>query len=110
MNVYCRFCQCHLIEIGATSIYNSGGYKTISHTRRCNDCQATQSFDPDGNLICYSFEVKPYILMFDLKENLFTISERSNMAEKIVASKCIPNHLTPQNTTLEKIKTYILFS
>jgi len=106
----CLFCKLQLIDIGATSSYNNNEYKTISHTRRCNRCMVTQSFTPEGRPTCYSFEVLPYILMFDLIDNKFTIRERSNMANIILKCDAIPHHLTPKNTTLDKVKTLILFS
>ena len=106
----CFFCKLKLIDISGVSSYDSSGYKTISHTRRCNRCMVTQSFTPEGRPICYSFEVLPYILMFDFNDNQFTIRERANMANILMKCNYVPTDLTPKTTTLEKIKTLILFS
>lgn len=106
----CRFCKLKLIDISGVSSYDSAGFKTISHTRRCNRCMVTQSFTPEGKPTCYSFEVSPYILMFDLEDNKFSIRERANMANILMKCDFIPYYLTPKNTSLEKIKTLILFS
>lgn len=110
VTVTCRFCKGYLIEIGTATEYNSKDFKTISHTRRCNRCQVTQSFKPNGEATSYSFEVLPYILLFDLKENTFTIRERSDFSKIILQVNHIPHNMTPQNITLEKVKTLILFS
>ncbi len=48
--------------------------------------------------------------MFDLSDNQFTIRERANMANILMKCDFVPYYLTPKTTTLEKIKTLILFS
>lgn len=106
----CRFCMLKLIDISGVSSYDSSGFKTVSHTRRCNRCMVTQSFNPDGKPTHYSFEVSPYILMFDLSDNQFSIREQTNISNILMKCNFIPYYLTPKTTTLEKIKTLILFS
>lgn len=106
----CRFCMHKLIDIGDKGTHDWQGYTTVSHTRRCNRCMVTQTFNPDGKPTCFSFEVYPYVLVFDLEANQFSIRKRADFSKLLMKSNYVPTNMTPKNTTLERVKLLILFS
>lgn len=104
----CLFCK---IRLGlGQPMYDKQDWKVVSHTARCHRCKINQTFDPNGKPLSYCFEVLPYILVFSLEENTLTIRERANYSNVLMTCNYIPRDMTPENTTVEQIKTLILFS
>ena len=104
----CVFCQRKLAD--GQPCYDTKDYRTVSTTTRCHKCNVNQTFDNSGKPTNYTFEVEPYILVFNLRDNQFTIRLRTDYSNPVVTMNYIPKNLTPQSTTLERIKLLITFS
>ncbi len=104
----CIFCQGKL-GLGQP-MFDTTSFKTISQTARCHKCNITQTFSTEGKPLQYTFIVKPYVLVFDLQANQFSIREQSNYSHPLMTCNYIPKSLSPKTVSLERIKTLILFS
>lgn len=91
-------------------MYDKVDFSIVSETYVCRKCDVNQIFATNGQPLQYSFQVKPYTLVFDLKNNEFTIRDNLNYNKPLMKLNHIPHNLTPSTVTLEKIKTLILFS
>ena len=91
-------------------MYDKVDFSIISETYVCRKCNVNQVFATSGQPLKYSFQVKPYTLVFDLQNNEFTIRDNLDYNKPLMKLDYVPYHLTPSNVTLDKIKTLILFS
>ncbi len=108
----CRFCNRKMNSL--TSFQSRG--RTI-YSLYCVPCRSEQLFEEDGKTLEYSFRVGDYLCQFNLPYGpVFRIvkqgMEMADLSPHKVVLKLdfIPENLTPQNTTIDKIKTMILFS
>lgn len=106
----CYFCQNKLTHIAGSSLFSKTDFQLVSTTTNCPRCHANQTYDPNGKPLRFTFVVSPYVMVFDMEHNNFTIREESKYDNILMTCNYIPKNMTPQNTTLEKIKTLILFS
>ena len=111
----CYFCQGKMIRSGTREIYrgNSRNREIIGYLYLCKSCHSEQCFATNGELMEYEFMIDIYRLIFRPKEHRFKIMKypggRLRDGKTILDVQTCP-HLTPQNTTLEKIKLLVLFS
>lgn len=80
----------------------------------CKPCKSQQDYDKaTGKLTYYNFRVGLYWLSFHPKYNFFNLGEDQpddiGNTEDILTLNFLPN-VTPQNTTIERIKLWLLFS
>jgi hypothetical protein len=78
-------------------------------------CKHQENVDSEtGKIIYYNFRVGPYWLKFSPKHNCFFLGKDPpddiGNTENILTFNFLPTHLTPQNTTEERIKLLLLFS
>lgn len=108
----CRFCSRKMTSL--TSFQSRG--RTV-YSLYCMFCRSEQLFEEGGKPLEYSFRVENYLCQFNMPNGpVFRIvkqgMEMAGLAPQKVVLKLnfIPENLTPQNTTIDKIKTMILFS
>jgi hypothetical protein len=108
----CRFCQRRLKMVGCKNDLN--GYEEFIYW--CQACLANQTFDARAKPLRWSFQVGRYELQFwpqDRQFAIFLLNERD--LPILTINKCVLTlnflpYLTPQNTTEERLKLFILFS
>jgi len=80
----------------------------------CSACKSKQVFDANAKPLYWSFEVggtyRVYFWPDDPLFNIFLIDGSSIEGQCVLRMTTIPPNITPQNTTVERIKTWILFS
>jgi len=109
----CRFCQGNMLCTGGVIHANN----TESYSYECKRCHSEQDFESTGRPLDYKFVIGRYHLLFKPRNKTFQIIVYPiDEVWLQKASQCLlnvnfcPTHLTPQNTTEERIKTLILFS
>lgn len=111
---YCIFCQ-QPIDLWddipsdpehSDNYYHAGEGQSIY---QCKPCNSQQDFGMvTGKLLNYGFHVGQYGLWFFPKHNIFKIKQYPD-EETLLTLEVLPG-LTPQNTTVERIKLLLLFS
>ena len=98
----CRYCQRRLGDCKSAYLY---------YEFECKPCRSTQYFESSGKSRHYLFRIGPYKLYF--MPDTYSIPKfqlcNGNLGP-IVELDYLPHNLTPQTTTIERIKTLILFS
>jgi len=112
------YCDKHMsyAEVWTPPDMGSCGYAGTAHyIYMCESCKHQEDIDIEtGEMTYSSFRVGLYWLQFNHKYNSFKLGEDPpddiGNTDTILRLNFLPTHLTPQNTTEERIKLYLLFS
>ena len=93
--------------------YGTSNQRVIAQMFLCKRCHSEQIFNLSGKLLHWDFRIGAYELDFSHISGLFKIKHYppgEMFKGTIVLELDFLPYLTPQNTTVERIKTLILFS